>query len=155
MSQDAIVTPADLEALLARARAARDPALLSAAIPYASFLGLSIEREGDADEILARLRYSEPLIGDITIPALHGGTIAALLESTAIFSVLWRGDTTALPRTITITIDYLRSGRPRDTLCRATIVRQGRRVVVVSVSAFQDDEAKPIATAIVHVLVAD
>lgn len=146
------MSPAELQALLARAREADDPGLLASAIPYATFVGLSMERDGEG--ILARLRYADHLIGDSTIPALHGGTIAALLESTAIFSVLWRADTTALPRTITITIDYLRSGRPVDTRCRASIVRLGRRVTVVAVSAFQDDEAKPIATAIVHVLVA-
>lgn len=152
MSDAAITSVAELEALLTRAREARDPGMLAAVMPYASFVGLTLERDGEGDELLARMRYASDLIGDSTIPALHGGTIAALLESTAILSVLWRADTAVLPRTITITIDYLRSGRPIDTLCRASIVRQGRRVVVVSVAAFQDDESKPIATAIVHVL---
>lgn len=161
-------TPHELEQRLRRARAEDDPSLLLEAIPYASFLGLAIERDvpiagGDARDgeaaageggIRARLRYAEDLIGDVTIPALHGGTIAALLESTAMFSVLWTTDELVLPRTITLTIDYLRSGRPIDTLCRATIVRRGRRVVVVAVRAFQeDDESRPIATAVVHVLV--
>ncbi|AKF04739.1 PaaI family thioesterase [Sandaracinus amylolyticus] len=148
------MTPAALEGLLQRAREARDPSVLVAAIPYAQFLGLGLEPDGDG--VRGRLRYDESLIGDATIPALHGGTIAALLESTAILDVLWRAeDEIVLPRTITFTIDYLRSGRPVDTLCRASIVRQGKRVVVVDVRAFQDDdESRPIATAVVHLLVA-
>ncbi|MDQ3034572.1 MAG: PaaI family thioesterase [Myxococcota bacterium] len=152
MTDASITSAAELEALLARARETRDPSVLAAAIPYASVIGLSLAQDGEGDAIVARMRYADDLIGDSTIPALHGGTIAALLESTAILSVLWRAEAPVLPRTITITIDYLRTGRPVDTLCRASIVRQGRRIVVVSVRAFQEDEAAPIATAIVHVL---
>lgn len=151
MSTASTMTEDELAALVERAHASGDPGALVAAIPYAAFLGLEIE--GDGDGVLGRLRYSDPLIGDATIPALHGGTIAALLESTAILDVLWRADEVVLPRTITLTIDYLRSGRPVDTLCRAEVVRRGRRVVVVSVRAYQEDESRPIATAIVHLLV--
>lgn len=149
----ASITQSDLElaALLRRAREADDPSLLVSALPYMQYLGIAIERDGAG--VLGRMRFAEALIGDSSIPALHGGTICALLESTAIFSVLWRAEEAVLPKTITLTIDYLRSGRPIDTTCRASIVRQGRRIAVVSVSAFQEDEAKPIATAIVHVLV--
>lgn len=142
---------AALAALVARARASDDPSALVEAIPYAAFLGLAIERDGEG--VLGRMRYADALIGDSSIPALHGGTIAALLESTAILDVLWCADEVVLPRTITLTIDYLRSGRPVDTLCRASIVRRGKRVVVASVRAYQDDEARPIATAVVHLLV--
>lgn len=156
MSDTSTMSEDELAALVERARASGDPGALVSAIPYAAFLGLEIERDGDG--VLGRMRYAEPLIGDASIPALHGGTIAALLESTATLDVLWRfvggsAEEVVLPRTITLTIDYLRTGRPVDTLCRARIVRRGKRVVVVSVSAYQEDESRPIATAIVHVLV--
>lgn len=143
----------DLNALLARARSTGDATVLLEAIPYARFLGLGIEREGEVP--IGVLRFGEHLVGDATIPALHGGTLAALLESTAIMAVLVDAKATGLPRTITITIDYLRSGRAIDTRCRPRIVRQGRRVVVVAVEAYQDDAEKPVATAVVHLLVAD
>jgi uncharacterized protein (TIGR00369 family) len=141
-----------LRALVVEARAAGDPARLAAAIPYATFLGLGFEPDGDG--LLGRMAYAEHLIGDASIPALHGGTLAALLESTATLDVLWRAPEVVLPRTVTLTIDYLRTGRPAETRCRASVVRQGKRIVVVSVRAFQDDEARPIATAVVHLLVA-
>lgn len=143
----------DIAALVAAARAADDPQALVAAIPYARFLGLEVGREDSV--IVSTMRFSEHLIGDATIPALHGGTLAALLESTAIFAVLFDSERAVLPKTITLTIDYLRSGRGVDTKCRARIVRQGRRVVVVATEAFQEDASKPVATAIVHLLVAD
>ena len=143
---------AELAALLRRARASGDPSILVAALPYMQFLGLVIEPDGDA--VIGTMRYAPALIGDSTIPALHGGTICALLESTAIFRVLWSAEAGVLPKTITMTVDYLRSGRPVDTRCRASIVRQGKRIAVVDVRAYQDDPDKPIATAIVHLLLA-
>lgn len=143
----------DLAALLARARESEDASVLLEAIPYARFLGLSMKREGPTP--IGVLSFGEALVGDATIPALHGGTLAALLESTAMMAVLVDPATTTMPRTITITIDYLRSGRAQDTFCRPRIVRQGRRVAVVAVEAYQDDPDKPCATAIVHLLVAE
>ena len=58
-----------------------------------------------------------------------------------------RAETIVLPKTITLTVDYLRSGRPVDTHARAFVTRQGRRVTNVRVEAWQDDRGKPIATA--------
>lgn len=145
-------TGEELAELLRRARAAGEPAQLVDALPYMRFLGIAIEREGE--EIVGAMRFSPALIGDITIPALHGGTLCALLESTAVFRVLWAADEGVLPKTITMTVDYLRSGRPIETRCRAQIVRRGRRIAVVEARAYQDDPEKPIATAIVHLLLA-
>jgi acyl-coenzyme A thioesterase PaaI-like protein len=60
---------------------------------------------------------------------------------------------TTLPKTITLTIDYLRSGRAEDTNARARIVRKGRRVTVIEARAYQGDAQKPVASAVVHLLV--
>ncbi len=143
----------DLVAVLAHARETGDVRALLDAIPYARFLGLEMRRE--EGQPVATMRYAEHLVGDASIPALHGGTLASLLESTAILTVMLDPTTSAMPRTITLTIDYLRSGRAMDTHCRAKIVRQGRRIAVVAVEAYQDDASKPCASAVVHVLVAD
>jgi uncharacterized protein (TIGR00369 family) len=143
----------ELAALLASARAGGDPQPLVAALPYARFLGLEVTRQDGG--ILTTMRYHDDLIGDAGIPALHGGTLAGLLESGAVFSVLFDADTVVLPKTITLTIDYLRSARAIDTHCRARVVRRGKRMAVLEASAFQDDEGKPVATAIVHLLLAD
>jgi len=122
-----------------------------AAIPYAQFLGLGVTAQGG--ELVGTLRYSDHLIGNPAVPALHGGTIGALLESTAIFTVLWQADTLVLPKTINITVDYLRAGKPTDTYCNAAITKQGRRVVNVYAVAYQDDVERPVATANAHFLV--
>jgi len=95
---------------------------------------------------------SEHLVGNPVLPALHGGTVGALLESTAITELLWQKDSEAVPKTITLTVDYLRSARLADTFARATITKHGRRVANVQVRAYQDSEDKPIATANAHFL---
>jgi acyl-coenzyme A thioesterase PaaI-like protein len=58
-----------------------------------------------------------------------------------------------VPKTITITIDYLRSARPVDTFARGIVTKQGRRVANVRVEAWQEDPAQPVAAANAHFLV--
>ena len=57
---------------------------------------------------------------------------------------------TALPKPIGLTINYLRSGRALDSYASASIVKQGRRVVAFEARAWQDDPARPIASAFGH-----
>lgn len=148
----------------------RDEALdrLVTLSPYHRFLGVGFARMGD--ELTGRLAYSDMLIGNPAIPALHGGVTGAFLEITAIVQLAWdavweimesgeegaariaRGDFPALPKTIDVTIDYLRSGRPRDVYARAQVTKMGRRVANVRVEAWQDERDKPIAAAHGHFL---
>jgi acyl-coenzyme A thioesterase PaaI-like protein len=130
---------------IAAAKQAGDYDMLVDAVPYAKFLGLGAARIGD--ELITTLRYAPALIGNPALPALHGGTLGALLESAAIFELLWRAETVVLPKTITLTVDYLRSGAPIDTHARGVVTRQGRRVTNVRMEAWQDDRAAPVATA--------
>jgi len=130
---------------LTAAKQAHDFQALVDLIPYAKFLGLSAALEGD--ELITTMRYGEHLIGNPALPALHGGTLGALLESAAIFQLLWNADTIVLPKTITLTVDYLRSGAPVDTHARGIVTRHGRRVTNVRMEAWQTDRGTPVATA--------
>lgn len=137
--------------LLALAREAGDPARMAEAIPYASWMNIAPENR--TGELLTRMRYAPMLIGNTFLPAIHGGTIGALLETAAIFHMLWYSDSVRLPKIVNITVDYLRSARPVDTLAKATVTKQGRRMVNVFIEAWQDDRARPVATANAHFLV--
>lgn len=121
-----------------------------AQIPYARFLGITLERKGD--EITTVMKFDDKLIGNPILPALHGGVIGSFMEMTAIAQVLFEGHYDALPKTINITIEYLRSGRPVDTYGQAIITKQGRRVANVRVEAWQQERRKPIAAAHCHFL---
>ncbi|TRD22292.1 PaaI family thioesterase [Palleronia caenipelagi] len=148
----------------------RDSALqaLVSGIPYLNHLGIRFERRGD--ELTALLPFSEKLIGNPLLPALHGGVTAAFLETTATIELAWTQlwaeiesgeldpvtlDPESLPRmpkTIDFTIDYLRTGLPRDAYARARIVRSGRRYASVQVEAWQDNRNKLFAQATGHFL---
>jgi uncharacterized protein (TIGR00369 family) len=127
------------------ARDAQDYQSLIDVIPYAGFLGLTAAVQGD--ELITTMRFGPHLIGNPALPALHGGTLGALLESAAIFELLCRSETVVLPKTITLTIDYLRSGAPVDTHARGIVTRQGRRITNVRMEAWQADRKAPVATA--------
>ena len=115
------------------------------AVPYARFLGLTAALHGD--ELITTMAFASHLIGNPALPALHGGTLGALLESAAIFELLWHAEVLVLPRTITLTIDYLRPGGPHDTHARGIVTRHGRRVANVRVEAWQADRGTPVASA--------
>jgi uncharacterized protein (TIGR00369 family) len=114
-----------------------------ARIPYARFLGLRAELAGD--EMTVILPFAPHLIGNVTLPALHGGVLGALLEITALAQLSLAEGLARQPKPIDVTIGYLRSGRPVETYARAEIKRIGRRVANVYVEAWQEARARPIA----------
>jgi len=110
--------------------------------PYIRRLGVKIELAGD--EMTAFLPYSETLIGDPGLPALHGGVLGAFLELTALAQLFILTEADHQPRPIGVTVEYLRSGRPVDTYARAQIKRIGSRVANVYAEAWQETRAAPI-----------
>lgn len=137
-------------------------------IPFVEFLGISFERRGN--ELTAIMQYDPKLIGNPVVERLHGGGTASLLETCAIVTLAWQSiwqdmesgaldlkklETGALPpypKTIDITVDYLRPGLPRDAYARATINRSGRRYASVHVEAWQDRREILFAQATGHFL---
>ena len=96
--------------------------------------------------------FRETLIGNTTLPALHGGALGAFLEMTSAIQLLYNTNCEALPKTIDISVDYLRSGRPVDCYGRAFVTRQGRRVANVRAEVWQEERGKPIAATHGHFL---
>jgi len=127
-------------------------AAVLARIPYAAHLGVRAELAGD--EMTAVLPYSEHLIGNPSLPALHGGVIGGFMELTAVIqlSIAQNG---GAPRPIDVTVEYLRSGRPVTTYARAEVKKVGRRIANVQVEAWQDVRASPIAALRGHFMVGD
>jgi acyl-coenzyme A thioesterase PaaI-like protein len=117
-------------------------------IPYARFLGLRTEMDGDILTVV--MPFADHLVGNPMLPALHGGSTAAMLELTAVAQVAHTWPRLRLPRPITVTTAYLRSGKPMDVYARARISRAGRRVAHVLAEAWQEDPAQPIASLTAH-----
>ena len=136
---------------LDEARRKGDVSRLAEAIPYAKWMRIAPEHT--TGELLTRMRYHETLIGNTHLPAIHGGTLGAMLEMAAIFHLLWETDSQTVPKIVNITVDYLRSAGPRDVIAAAKVTKQGRRMVNVFAEAWQDDRSKPVASASAHFLV--
>ena len=81
------------------------------------------------------------------------GQVPEAIELSIVMPCLDEAETVVLPKTITFTVDYLRSARAADTFASAVITRQGRRVSTVRVEAWQDDRARPVAAGHGHFLV--
>ena len=125
--------------------APEDPAGPFANSPFARALGI---RVGDDGALV--MPFSRKIIGNPILPAIHVGMTGAFLETTAIVGVTRELGVSALPKPIGLTINYLRSGRALDSYANVSIVKQGRRVVAFEAKAWQDDPAKPIASAFGH-----
>lgn len=146
------MSSAFVEAIRA-AKASGDPRPVLAAIPYLDFLGVQLRRDPDSDSLLSILPPDDKLIGNPRLPALHGGVVGAFLESAALVQLIWAADNVVrLPKVITVTIDYLRPAGPVETVARAEVTRQGRRIATVRTVAWQQDPDRPVAAANAHFL---
>jgi len=121
-------------------------------LPYAQHLGLCVATVSGVRYI--KMPYRSGLIGNMTLPALHGGTLGALMEISALIACQRLDSLRRMPKLIDSTIDYLRSGKAKDTYALATIIRSGQRVITVHVECWQDDSVNVIAVMRMQLLVA-
>lgn len=135
---------------LARPRKREDVDAWLARIPYARRLGISaVPDSGDAG-LHFRLEPRASNIGNVLLPALHGGVVAAFMETAATLDLMLAAREPRLPRIVDLSIDYLRTARAVPTFAHCELLREGRRLANVRVSAWQDDPAAPVATARLH-----
>ncbi|MDY6828845.1 MAG: PaaI family thioesterase [Pseudomonadota bacterium] len=139
----------DYQAMFEQARSFGDYAAVDALIPYARLLGIQVDHH-DALGPVFRVPYKWDNVGNVHLPAIHGGVIAGLIENAAILHLLWTSESLTMPKVIDANIDYLRSGRPLETFARCSTTKQGRRIANVAVTCWQDDLEKPIAVARYH-----
>jgi uncharacterized protein (TIGR00369 family) len=134
------------------ARASGDFNIVARAVPYFRFLRLDVRREERGLVVL--MPQDEKFIGNAMIPALHGGSLGAMMEAAAILQLLAASDSEHVPKTIDITVDYLRPPKPVDTFAFCSLTKHGRRVANVHVSCWQADPEKPVAAMHGHFLLA-
>lgn len=122
-----------------------------ALIPYAQFIG--VEAQDQDGDLVFVLQSKLENIGNPALPALHGGVVAAYMETAAVLNVMAYTQGQRVPKVIDFSIDYLRSARAEVTYARCVLERLGRSVVNVSVTAWQGgNEAQPIALARAHLI---
>lgn len=122
--------------------------------PYAMALGITVAEEADEGgaPVLA-IAFGQQIEGRPGV--LHGGAIGGLLETAgyaALAHALRARQEERRLKPINVTVQFLSSGKPKVTYARGRIVRLGRRVANIAVEAWQDDRERPIATAVMNVM---
>ncbi|MCB2088402.1 MAG: PaaI family thioesterase [Sphingomonadaceae bacterium] len=87
---------------------------------------------------------------------LHGGALAGLME-TAGFAALRRSmgeaGELAMLKPINFSTNYLRGAKVGDTFACGRVTRLGRRSANIAVEAWQEDRQRPVAEAVMNVLI--
>lgn len=123
--------------------------------PYARSLGIKLS-EWDGDTPIIRVDFIEAVEG--RPEHYHGGATGGLLETAGyavLRSMLALKQRQAILKPINITVQYLAAGKSRETYARGRVTKLGRRSANITVEAWQDDPDRPIATAVMNVLVAE
>jgi uncharacterized protein (TIGR00369 family) len=129
----------------ARSRMSRGPTcspMLDFASPYARKLGLTLSHEDG--RIVVTMPPGDGVAGRPGF--LHGGAISGLLDYAAWVTVMDALEDGVRIKPVGITVDFMRGGQMEPAYAAAQIVRLGRRIANVVATAWQEDEAKPIAS---------
>ena len=121
--------------------------------PYAELLNLTL-LDAPADEApVLVMPFSSDVMGRPGF--LHGGAISGLMEVAAIAALrrALEAEGGGRIKPISVTVDFMRGGRDKDTHAIGIITRLGTRVANVDAIAWQDDQTKPIARARMNYLI--
>ncbi len=119
---------------------------------YARSLGITVSGEDAGMPVLA-VDFGPMVEG--RPQHFHGGATAGLLETAgyaALRTALLASGRDPQMKPINITVQYLAAGKSKPTFAIGRITRLGRRNANVTVEAWQDDRSRPIATAVMNIL---
>ena len=118
--------------------------LIEEGIPFNKYLGLKA-RTLSADVVELMLPFRPEFIGDPLRPALHGGIISMLIDTTGGMAAWMNVGDGERVSTVDLVVDYLLPGPAADILARAHVVRRGNRVCTANVNVVRvDDDDKAV-----------
>lgn len=128
-------------------------------MPYAQTMGMRVHALEDTG-LVCQMPFDASLIGNVELPAIHGGALSSFMEMAATVEVARRqlgqealdgqmdidqiSDIVPVP--LNVTVQYLRSAKDQDCYARAEVLKLGRRSNTVLCRLWQDDESKPVAS---------
>jgi uncharacterized protein (TIGR00369 family) len=117
------------------------------AIPHARDCGMTVEAL-DAAGARARMPYREAWLGDTERGVYHTGVITTLVDTVAGVAAMAAAGRFENIATLDLRMDFLRPAAQGKDLCaHAACYRLTPSIAFVRASAWQDDEAAPVAVA--------
>lgn len=123
--------------------------------PYARALGIAVHSVEDGTPVLA-VDFGANVEG--RPQHYHGGATAGLLENAgyaALRARLAMEEREVQMKPVNITVQYLSAGKSQTSYAKGRITRLGRRNANITVEAWQDDRTRPIASAVMNILMAE
>ncbi len=116
-------------------------------LPYVRALGLTLTHVADGRAEVT-MPYDPRLVGDPASGVLHGGAISALMDSASGAAVMSHPAAGMATATLDLRIDYMRPATPgQRIIARAECHHVTRTVAFIRVTATDEDESRPVATA--------
>lgn len=140
-----------LSVMHATAEKTQNMSLLIDAIPYAKLLGMKPHYIDDQACFILPAKASN--VGNPTLPALHGGAIGGFMEMSATLHLMMAIEAQVVPKIVDFSIDFLRAARLEDSIASCEIVRQGRRLVNLVITATQGEDKTVVASARANFLI--
>ena len=113
-------------------------------LPFVSFLGIELESAEPGSAVMS-LAVRNELKRDNGV--VHGGAIATLIDTCTAFAIIPLLEEGEHSVTVDLTISYLRPLTTGTARASAKILREGRRIIVLSAEVL-DHEGKLAATAL-------
>ena len=113
-------------------------------VPFAILLGIKLDSV-EAGRATLRLQIRDDFKQNNGV--VHGGVIAALIDSATAFAILPLLEPEERTTTVDLTISYLRPLVSGAMVATARVIREGRRLIVVSAD-LTDSTGKLAATAL-------
>jgi uncharacterized protein (TIGR00369 family) len=116
-------------------------------LPYVRALGMTLTQVADGRAEVT-MPYDPRLVGDPASGVLHGGAISALMDSASGAAVMSHPAAGMATATLDLRIDYMRPATPgQRIIARAECYHVTRTIAFIRVTATDEDESRPVATA--------
>jgi uncharacterized protein (TIGR00369 family) len=115
------------------------------ALPHCKTLGLELVT-AERGKVTLKLPFQDALIGNPETRVLHGGVVTSLIDTASGISLYTLLSAPEAAATLDLRIDYLRPAKPDLPLyCTAECYRLTEAIAFMRATAYQDDQAKPVA----------
>lgn len=125
-----------------------------ALLPYAKQLGIRLVEGHSASGRVFHLPFEPRLVGNMALPAFHGGVIASFMEVAALSTTYSLLSKDRPPKLVDFSIDYLSSAGPHDLFAACEMQRIGKRIAAVGIRCWQRDRGTPVALGRAHIFIA-